>query len=74
MYYVLMSKHAAILSDSYVFSAARFGKAFTISEYKVFYFKRGAIQCHCVADVTCTQEWDDVGIWGVALLQNYVIN
>ena len=26
MYYVLMSKHAAILSDSYVFSVARFGK------------------------------------------------
>ena len=47
---------------------------FTISQPNVFYFKREAIPWRCVADVTCMQECDNVGILGFALLQKYLIN
>jgi hypothetical protein len=56
-----MPRFSAIVT----FQSSKIRQAFTISEPNEFYFKREATPWHCVADVTCMQECDDVGIQGL---------
>jgi len=64
MYYVPHEQTCrAILSYMATFLARQDAAAFTIPQPKLFYSKREAIPWRCIAEVTCMQECDDVGIW-----------